>query len=36
MISQSEINGQEELANKNDNRTVSYTHLTERNLVQIK
>ena len=36
MIAQNEINAQEELANKTDNRTVSYKHRTGRILVQIK
>ena len=36
MIAQNEINVQGELANKTDNRTVSYKHRTERTLAQIK
>ena len=36
MIPQNKSNVQEELANKIDNRTVSYKHRTERTLVQIK
>ena len=36
MIAQNEVNAQGELANKTDNRTVSYTHRTWRTLVQIK
>ena len=36
MIAQNEINVQEKLANKTDNRTVSYKHRTRRILVQIK
>ena len=35
MIAQNEINVQGEPANKTDNRSVSYKHLTE-DLVQIK
>ena len=36
MIAQNEANMQGELANKSDNRTVSYNHRTGRNLVQMK
>ena len=36
MIAQNEVNVQGELANKTDNRTVSYNHRTGRTLVQIK
>ena len=36
MIARSEVNVQGELANKTDNRTVSYKHRTGRTLVQIK
>ena len=36
MIAQNEVNVQGELANKTDNRTVSYKHRTGRTLVQIK
>ena len=36
MIAQNEINAHGELANKTDNRTVSYKHRTGRILVQIK
>ena len=36
MILQNEINVQGGLANKTDNRTVSYKHRTGRILVQIK
>ena len=36
MIAQNEVNVQGELANKTDNRTVSYKHRTVRTLVQIK
>ena len=36
MIVQNEVNVQGELANKTDNRTVSYKHRTGRTLVQIK
>ena len=36
MIAPSEVNVQGELANKTDNRTVSYKHRTGRTLVQIK
>ena len=36
MIPQNEINVQGGLANKTDNRTVSYKHRTGRILVQIK
>ena len=36
MIAQNEINVQGELANKTDNRAVSYKHRTGRTLVQIK
>ena len=36
MIAQNEVNVQAELANKIDNRTVSYRHRTGRSLVQIK
>ena len=36
MIAQNEINVQRKLANKTDNRTVSYKHRTGRILVQIK
>ena len=36
MIAQNEINVQRKLANKTDNRTVSYKDLTGRILVQIK
>ena len=36
MIPQNEVNVQAELANKTDNRTVSYKHHTGRTLVQIK
>ena len=36
MIVQNEMNVQGKLANKNDNRTVSYKHRTERILVQVK
>ena len=36
MIAQNEMNVQEELANKTDNRTVSYEHRTGRILVQFK
>ena len=36
MIAQNEINVQGGLANKTDNRTVSYKHRTGRILVQIK
>ena len=36
MIVQNEINVLGELANKTDNRTVSYKHRTGRILVQIK
>ena len=36
MFAQNKINVQEELANKTDNRTVSYKHHTGRNLEQIK
>ena len=35
-IAQNEVNVQGELANKTDNRTVSYKHRTRRTLVQIK
>ena len=36
MTAQNEVNVQGELANKTDNRTVSYKHRTRRTLVQIK
>ena len=36
MIAQNEVNVQGELANKTDNRTVSYKHRTGTILVQIK
>ena len=36
MIAQNEVNVQAELANKTDNRTVSYKHRRRRALVQIK
>ena len=36
MTAQNEVNVQGELANKTDNRTVSYKHRTSRTLVQIK
>ena len=36
MIVQNEITSREGLANKTDNRTVSYKHRTGRILVQIK
>ena len=36
MIAQNEINVQEELTDKTDNRTVPYKHSTARILVQIK
>ena len=36
MISQNETNVQRELANKTDNRTVSYKHRTGRILVKVK
>ena len=36
MTAQSEINEQGKLANKTDNRTVSYKHRTKRILEQIK
>ena len=36
MIAQNEVNVQGELANKTNNRTVSYKHRTGRTLVQIK
>ena len=36
MIAQNEVNVQGELANKTDNRTVSYKHHTGTTLVQIK
>ena len=36
MIVQNEVNVQGELANKNDNCTVSYKHRTGRTLVQTK
>ena len=36
MIAQNEINVQGELANKTDNRTISYMHRIGRILVQIK
>ena len=36
MIAQNEVNMQGELANKTDNRTISYKHRTGRTLVQIK
>ena len=36
MIAQNEMNVQGKLANKSDNRTVSYKHRTERILVQVK
>ena len=36
MNAQNEVNVQGELANKTDNRTVSYKHRTGRTLVRIK
>ena len=36
MIAQNEVNVQAELANKTNNRAVSYKHRTRRTLVQIK
>ena len=36
MIAQNEINVQGGLANKTDNRTVSYKHRTGRTIVEIK
>ena len=36
MIAQNEVNVKRELANKSDDRTVSYKHHTGRTLVQIK
>ena len=36
MVVQNEINVQEELANKTDNRMVSYKHRAGRSLVQFK
>ena len=36
MIAQNEVNVQGKLANKTDNRTVSYMYRTCRTLVQIK
>ena len=36
MIAQNEANVQSELANKTDNRTVSFKHRTGRTLMQIK
>ena len=36
MIAQNEVNVQGKLANKTDNRTVSYEHRIGRTLVQIK
>ena len=36
MIAQNEVNVQGELANKTDNRTVSYKHPGGRTLLQIK
>ena len=36
MIAQNEVNVQGELANKTDNRTISYKHRTGRTLVLIE
>ena len=36
MIAQNEVNAQGVLANKTDNRTVSYKHRTGKTLAQIK